>query len=211
MKRTPLIIAMLLSALAVQAGLFGFHNITTNTPYGDALESQLFMEASDTGSSVIFTNTADGMPATVKTIYFGTDMQDLNLSIVSMDGSEGVDFEIVEDTGNVNPPGWEEFDYWWSVTVAAASALPPPASTGIDPGEYLTMGLSYDNSSSFSALVDDGFVHVALHVISIEGAELDGSETFRNDDDIIPEPASLVLIGIAGSSIAFVRRKFIID
>ena len=207
-KRILTCAVVLLAALSTQAGLFGFHNITTNTPYGDALESQLRMDASDTGSNVIFTNNADGMDATVKTIYFGTDLQDLGLTINSMAGSEGVSFEILEvdDPSNVAPPGWEEFEFWWSFTVAAAAALPSPAENGIDPGEYLEMELSYDNSASFSTLVDDGLVHVALHVISIDG---DGSETFRNDDDVIPEPASLVLIGSAGIIIAFARRRVV--
>ena len=207
MKRILTCAVVLLSVLTVRAELFGFDTVTTNSPNRETIAGQLFM---DTGlSSVIFTNTGPA-PSAVSEIYFGTDLTDLNLNINSvMSSSPEVSFTIT-GASPANPPGWEEFANWWSVTVAAADSAPPPSQNGINPFEYLELGVSYSSGSSFAELLQSGEIQVALHVISIgDGGEY--SDTFVNHDYVVPEPASLVLIGTAGAFVAFMRRRYIAD
>ena len=208
MKRTLLIGTILsLMAITVHADLFGFDTVTTNSPYRGAVAGQMFMDANALGagmSSVAFTNIGL-LASTVTEIYFGSN-ESLNLNLDSiLYECVGVDFDISGATPE-NPPGFEEFGNWWSITIAAAEAENPQAHKGIDPFECLALQISYDGAFSFSELIQLGQLQVALHVTGMPDGE---SDTFVNDTIVIPEPASLALIGISGLLLGFVRRRFI--
>jgi hypothetical protein len=205
-------LALLVAVSTVRADVFAFDTVTTNSPNRQDIADQLFMDASVIGagqSSVMFTNTGPYSSA-ITEIYFGSDVEPatLGLSIDSIiSSSGGVDFTINGATPE-NPPGWEEFPFWWSVTIAAAESEPPPSQNGIDPLEYLELDLSYNGSLSLSQLLQLGQLQVALHVVNMgEGGEY--SDTFVNDTTVVPEPASLLLLGTAGSFIAFMRRRLL--
>jgi hypothetical protein len=206
MKRTLQIgIALALMAVTVQADIFGFETITTNSPNREAIADQLFMDAntlSATSSSLAFTN-AGPSDSSIAAIYFGSDLTTLNLTIDSVIAcSPGVSFDIGSNPGN--PPGFEEFANWWSITIASADAEPPPSHNGINPYECLELGMSYTSGSTLSELIQTGELQVALHVIDIG----EYSDTFVNDTTVIPEPASLILMGSVGSLLGFVRKRF---
>ena len=208
MKRTLLIGSILsLLAVTVQADMFGFDTVTTNSPFNSSVASQLFMDANEIGagsSSVAFTNVGP-LASTVTEIYFGSD-EELNLNLDSiLYQCPGVDFDISGATP-ANPPGMDDFGNWWTITIAAAEATPSPAANGIDPFECLELQVSYDGLFSFSELIQLGQLQVALHVTGLPDGE---SDTFVNDTVVIPEPASLVLIGSSGSLLAFIRRRFV--
>jgi hypothetical protein len=194
-------------AVTVWADKFGFGNITTNAPNREVIAGQLFMDAntlSDTSSSITFTNTGPS-PSSISEIYFGSNLTTLDLNIKSaISYSPGVLFDI-SGAHPANPPGWDEFSHWWSVTIASAESESPTSKNGINPYECLEMELSYNSSSTLSELIQSGDVQVALHVISI-GAY---SDTFVNESTLIPEPASLMLMGSAACVLGFVRRRFI--
>ena len=195
-------------AVTVWADEFGFGSITTNAPNRESIAGQLFMDVntlSDTGSSIIFTNTGPS-PSSISEIYFGSDLAKLDLNIESaISCSPGVLFDI-SGAHPANPPGSEEFSNWWSVTIASAESTSPTSRNGINPYEYLEMELSYNSSSTFSELIQSGEVQVAFHVISIG----EYSDTFVNGTSLIPEPASLILMGSAGCVIGFIRRRFFV-
>lgn len=193
-------VVVLLTALAVRAEIVSFETVTTNSPNREVITQQLFI---DTGlSSIIFTNSGSA-DSSITEIYFGTDLTDLNLNIDSVIScSDGVSFTI-EGAKPPNPPGYDEFDNWWLVTVAAAESE-PPASNGINPLEYLELGLSYESSSSFTELLQSGEVQVALHVSDI-GPDNEYSDTFVN---VVPEPASMGLMTLIAGGIYFTRRFF---
>jgi hypothetical protein len=194
-------------AVTVQADIFGFDTTTTNAPNREAIADQLFMEAntlSATTASLTFTNTGPS-DSSVSAIYFGSDLTTLNLSIDSLTScTDGVSFDVKTNTGN--PPGFQGFSNWWSVTVAAADADAPPSKKGIDPYECLDMELSFNSTATLSELIQSGDLQVAIHVIDIG----EYSDTFVNGTTItvIPEPASLVLLGSVGGLIGFLRRRF---
>jgi hypothetical protein len=208
MKRTLQIgIALALMAVTVQADMFGFGTITTNSPNREAIAGQLFMDVNSltaASSSITFTNTGPS-DSSISEIYFGSDLTTLNLSIDSvLSSSAGVSFDI-SGASPANPPGFEEFANWWSITIAAAESESPGTShNGINPFEYLELGLSYTSGSTLSELIQTGELQVALHVISIG----EYSDTFVNDTTVIPEPASLILMGSVGSLLGFVRKRF---
>jgi hypothetical protein len=196
----------LLMAVTVWSDKFGFENITTNALNGGVIAGQLFMDVntlSDRSSSIIFTNTGPS-PTSISEIYFGSDLAMLDLNIESViNCSPGVLFDI-SGAHPANPPGSEEFSHWWSVTVASMESKSPTSRNGINPYEYLEMELSYNSSSTLSELIQSGDVKVALHVISIG----ENSDTFVNGTSLIPEPASVILMGSAGCVIGFMRRRF---
>lgn len=200
-------VVALFTAVYVHADMFGFDTVTTNSPFREAVADQLFMDTSSLGagfSSVMFTNTGP-LPSTVTEIYFGSDMAlNLQLDAIISHTDPGVDFTITGASPQ-NPPGWGGFGSWWTVTIAAAEATSPPAQNGIDPLEYLTLQVSYDGTSTFSQLIQFGQLQVAMHVTSLPDGN---SDTFVNTTEIVPEPASLVLIGSAGALLALVRRRF---
>lgn len=200
-------------AAPVMADMFGFNTTTTtNLQNREAIADQLFMDVDDISlgnASVVFTNIGP-VASTISEIYFGSFLE-LDLLITSVTSCDpGVAYTI-ENVKPTDPPGsGSSMQNWWSITLASAEPLPPPSNYGIDPYECLMMDLSYTGSLSISELLSSGQLQVALHVISIDGISNTGSysDTFVNDSTVvIPEPASMVLIGVAGSFIAFVRRR----
>ena len=194
-------------SMSTRADMFGFGTITTNSPNREAIADQLFMDAntlSATSSSVMFTN-AGPSDSSISEIYFGSDLTTLNLNIDSeLSSSLGVTFDI-SGASPANPPGFEEFANWWSITIASAESENPPGMNGVNPLEYLELELSYTSSSTLSELIQSGELQVALHVVDIG----EYSDTFVNDTTVIPEPASIVLLGSVGSLWGFVRRRFV--
>jgi len=189
---------------SVKAEVFGFNRITSNATTNVA--NQFFMDVSDidTGyARVVFTN-AGPVTTSISEIYFGSHSDSDALAISSVTSSDsGVKFTI----GNVkpsSPPGIDKNNW---VTLAAAQASSPASQNGINPYEWLIMDLNYDGGPSFVDLISNGQIQVALHITSIDGG---ASDTFVNDTSVtvIPEPASLILIGTSGSFIAFIRRRF---
>ena len=209
MKHLITCLAFILAASTVQADIFGFESVTTNSSYRGDVADQLFMDTSILGvgqSSVEFNNTGD-LDSTITEIYFGSPDTALNLSIDSLIScSPGVVFSLEQVTPS-DPPASSGFGTWWYITLDAAGAVPPPAINGIDPFECLILEISYNGSLSFSELIQYNQVQVALHVTGQPDEE---SDTFVNNTYIVPEPASLLLIGSAGVLIGFVRRRFII-
>lgn len=198
-------------ATVAQADIFGFDTVTTNSSFNSATASQLFMETDVLGigsSSVTFTNIGP-LASSITEIYFGSDQAlNLNLDSILMQ-CPGVDFNI-SGANPKNPPGMDDFGNWWTITIAAAEAASPPSMKGINPYECLSLEVSYDGALTFSELVQFGQLQVALHVTG----QADGdSDTFVSGStaipEIVPEPASAILIGVSGVLITFVRKRFI--
>lgn len=200
---------ILLTALTVRADIFAFDTVTTNAPNRQDIADQLFMDANVIGagnSSLMFANTGPN-PSSISEIYFGSDVDPatLGLSVDSVNScSIGVDFDIT-GANPANPPGWEEFPFWWSVTIAAIESTEPPVQNGVNPYECLELDISYNGSLSLSQLLQTGQLQVALHVIG----NGEYSDTFVNDTTVVPEPASLLLLGTAGAFMAFMRRRLL--
>jgi hypothetical protein len=117
-------------------------------------------------SSLMFTN-AGPSPSSISEIYFGSDVDPVALGLsvnYIINCSVGVDFDIT-GASPANPPGWEEFPYWWSITIAAIESTEPPVHNGINRYECMELDISYNGSLSLSQLLQTGQLQVALHVI----------------------------------------------
>jgi len=189
---------------SASAAIFGFNRITSNSDTDVA--DQFFIDVNDTGTGaarVVISN-AGSLPSSIAEIYFGSSSDSHAVAINSVTSlDDGVDFRIGAVQPS-SPPGINK-NAW--VTLAAAQALAPSSQNGVNPSESLIMDLSYDGGVSFAQLLSDGQLQVALHVISIAGGN---SDTFVNNASVtvVPEPASMILIGSSGVFIAFARRRF---
>jgi len=191
----------------VRAEVFGFNRITSNATNNVA--NQFFMDVSDIDEGyarVVFTNTGPAVTASISEIYFGshTSSDAPSVAIESVTSFDNGGTFTIGNVQPASPPGVNKSSWF---TLAAAQAASPASQAGINAHESLIMDLSYDGGLSFAQLISGGQIQVALHVISIDGGE---SDTFVNDTSVtvIPEPASMIMIGTTGSFIAFVRRRF---
>lgn len=197
MKWASYFIVTFLLAASSWGDLFGFSAVTDNSDDPGAIAAQLFMTAYGS-SSLTFTN-AGPLDSSVTEIYFGSEDETLNLSILSATScSDGVLFDI-SGARPPNPPGW------WKITIASTGSEAPQPVNGINPSECLELEMSYTSSLTLAELIESEVLQVALHVASIGPY----SDTFGNETTVvIPEPASLVLIGSVGSFMGFVRKRF---
>jgi hypothetical protein len=191
------LIAICAVVLVVSAGTADKAEATTITLNYDCItqnnagdcnigEAQLFTEVTDLGGMVEFLLHVDGSNSMSAMDAYFRDPNDLLGDLVSMTGSAGVKF--VEGAKPKNPPGANGFTLGFS-----AQSAPPSQPNGINPGEWLKIAFLFTPGSNFANLLT-AFQTEAFLAIHVGGYETGGSETLKNN--IVPEPALLVLFGI---------------
>jgi hypothetical protein len=190
------------AALAADADLVVFENDSG----GNTTGLKLVVEATDGGTHVDLKFKNDStLDSTLSRIYieattFASD-RFINGQIVAQ--SAGVSFH--DGAKPPNPPGSiSGFGGSWEGNLYSAGANPPPAKNGIDPGEYLTVRLTYTNGATFADVVNgfadpDNGLRIAGHVISV------GKEEFSIWVVNIPSPAGAAVLGLAG--LGCLRRR----
>jgi len=185
-----------------QAGLdmqtYGFYNITNNNAANAAAgEAQLSVEVSDQGTGLVGFKFINNGPAdcVITEIYF----QDGSiLEFVSIDELlPGVDFQE-EEVGNVNPknlPGGKSIAPQF-IADTAFSIQPnnPAPHLGVGPGECVEVIYALQPLKTHMDVINElnnTDMRIGIHVQSFING---GSESFVN----IPEPATLVLLGLGG-------------
>lgn len=165
----------------------------------------------DVGDIDIFALITEGDPCQVIFEFHNeSQMQSAISSIYFEDnGFDGVgDIQFVEgvffgkDKKPANFPGGGELDSIFE-TAFSIGAEPPPVSNGIGPGEQLIVTVDLDYGTSYSDIISglsDGSIRIGMHVIGL----YDGS-SFSVLNEEIPEPGTLVLLGLGGMSL--VRRR----
>ena len=190
--------------------LFGFDNISDNSGVAGTLADQLFVDVTGDGSSQVqFKFSNDGivvttpLPSVIAKIYW-EDTSGL-LSDPSIAGSPttsaGVVFSPITPPGNF--PEGNTIGFTEDFEVAADNPAP---QNGVDVGEMLGVIFSGDFDAVIAAL-ENGDMRIGMHIQSINNA---GSDSFVNNANPIPEPATILLIGSGLIGLVGVgRKKFI--
>ncbi len=179
---------------------YGFTNITNNNA-GDAAigEAQLFVDVDNGGGTVNFTFVNEGPEASViSEIYFDNGSL---LGIASIiDSPSDVDF--VEDASPPNLPGGDTVVPPFEVTEAfLAEAIPEPPTTGVGPGEQVTIVFDLIGGGTLADVIDelnDGTLRIGIHVIAFDSGFSEGFMT--------PEPTSVALLAL-GALMLLPRRR----
>jgi hypothetical protein len=128
------------------------------------------------------------------------DLDGLFADLVAVNDSPNA-VSFTEDSPAANLPeanGLGFVSHW------GATADPPPATKGVDPGESLELQLELVNGKTFAdvlASVQSGALRGGLHVISIDG---EGSEAYFSNPPI-PTPGTIAIGALA--CLAGVRRR----
>jgi hypothetical protein len=208
MKRLSLI-ALMVAGLAStsHAILYSFEQITANG--NQAVASQLTMDVTQSGSTVLFTfNNTGPIASSITDIYWDDDAAVLAAFNTITDGP-GVDFEPGASPGNL--PGGNNASPPFSATAGLTTDSEPPASpNGIAPGEYLYVYVNLAGGKTYNdviAALDAGNTRVGMHVQSI-GTQ-GGSEGFVNNGRILVPDASMTvtMLGVALLATAALRRR----
>ena len=213
----------LFTVVPAQALQFGFDNITNNNA-GDAAigEAQLFVDVTDpdgeddeTATQALFTFLNIGSEASsICDVYFDDGSL---LGIASIDNFwSGVSFSQPATPPNL--PGANEADPDFETTAGflADSDSPHLQQNGVNPGERL--GILFDlqtnpDDPSVSLTLGHVFADLAsgdLRIgIHVQGFDSGGSESFINNPNPVPEPATMLLLGAGLVGLAgFGRKKF---
>ncbi len=144
----------------------------------------------------IITNLS-AMDSTIARVYFDGGSLVSIVDIINGIGVNGGAPDFAADANPNNLPSGETigFDADFS-----ASANPPPAQNGIDPGESITVKFNVGSAAdTIIAQLGDGSLRVGAHIISVGCEEVSVSA-------VTPEPATVALLGL-GSLIIMRKRS----
>ena len=197
-----------LGAARTEAATLGFSCITNNNAGSCAIgQSQLSAALTDLGNGTVefmFTNTGSSA-SSITQIYFDQPNPTV-MGLTSMTGSTGVNFKQLSNP--LNLPGGNGIGFQ---ATNGVGAKPPVSLNGVNPGEWLKLVFTLNTGSTFASLLTNlatGDLRIGMHVQSI--GQWENSESFVNGPPtVVPEPASLILLGtgLAGAAAARRRRR----
>ena len=210
---SPLFAVAFAALLAAPSGAvtLSFDCISDNIAGDCAIgEAQLTVEVTDLGGGQVLFDFMNSGPSdsSITDVYFDDGSLLGISSLIDADdgvgGDPGVDF-----TGmGANPPNLPSANDASPPFVATAGFLadsdPPAQPNGVNPGEMLGIIFDLQIGSTFAdvlAELENGDLRIGIHV---QGFGTGGSESFVNDP--IPEPGTVLLLGLGLAGLAARRR-----
>ena len=210
---------VLAAAPAGAATTFGFTGITNDDADDTVIgETQLFVDVMDGGSfinadnvtinQVLFTFKNEGPEASsICDVYFDDGSL---LGIASIDnsspGEPGVLFTQYAKPGNL--PGGNKADPDFETTAGFSADSDPPAQpNGVNPNEWLAILFNLQSGQAVSDVfseLENGDLRIGIHV---QGFASGGGESFVNNDNPVPIPATVLLLGSGLIGLIGFRRK----
>lgn len=192
------------AAPSAHAATIGFNCITNNNAGNCAIgTAQLTAELTDLGNGSVeflFKNTG-ASASSLTQIYFDQPSPSI-MAMSNMSNSAGVNFQALS---NLNLPGGNNFSF---VATNGVGARPPVSPNGVNPGEWLKLVFTLNQGSTFASLLTNlatGDLRIGMHVQSIGSNS--GSEAFINQQAVVPEPTTMLLLGTGLAAAAARRRR----
>ena len=203
------LLVIFLPAHICQAVLYPFEIFTDNSPYADDPGWNLFVDVWDGTGAVNFTFYNDSsIESSVARIYFDDGSLISFSTIINSENPSGQDYTQFSDMGPSpgNLPGAnllgdppfvadEEF---------SIGATNPPPWKGVNDGdpanEWVTVQYNLNGGSLAGVLAElnTGVLRVGLHVIDV-------ADAYSESAILIPEPATVALLGLG--ALALLRRR----
>ena len=209
-KGVFLLVVLLVGALFLCAPAMaiplGFQNITNNNPVNAAIgEAQLSVEVtpypSSTNQVLFYFSNVGPSRSSIADVYFDDgDLFTFGLIL----NSTGVSFSPGAAPRNL--PGGNTIHFVANRALSVDSNSPTQPN-GVNPGENLGIVLVLLPGNDFQNVLDElasGDLRVGIHV---QGFASGGSESFVNNPNPVPEPATMLLFGVGLMGIGSVVRK----
>jgi len=184
---------------------YGFYNISNNNPLNaDIGEAQLFVDVSSAGNQVAFQLYNTGpLASSITDIYFDDGVL---LGIASINNGPNVAFSQGASPSDL-PSGNNAVPPFETTPGFSADSDPPTQLNGVNPNEWVQIIFDLQIGKTYAMLLADlasGALRIGIHV---QGFADGGSESFINNPNPVPEPATLLLLGSGLIGLAGVARR----
>ena len=203
-------LAPVLFVSTAQAVSLGFGCISNNLAGDCAIgEAQISVEVTDLGGGQVQFDFMNSGPnaSSITDVYFDDGTLLGISSLIDADDGVGGDPGVDFSGGSAAPPnlpaGSMASPPFVATTGFLADSDPPPASMGVNPGEWLGVIFNLQGGGSFADILAEltsGELRIGVHLQALASG---GSESFVNVP--IPEPGTVLLMGLGLAVLA--RRR----